>query len=464
MSQTADKLGRPAPFHPSFWTANVTELFERGAYYAMASFVVIYLGRLGMGAYWPSTLNGVLWSLVYFLPILSGTIADHVGFRRSLLVAFVLLGVGYAFMGAPVWVSGAVLADKAGSEVTTSVGVGVMVAIAMVLIGMGGSVVKPCVSGTVQKTAPGRATLGFAIFYMVVNIGSLFGRGVSYGVRTHFGLSHIFSVSMACIVVAFLVVLFLYREPQSAVPAAPSVRPRKSPAKILLDMVLVLRNPRFTLFLLVNSGFTFVYAQVYNVLPLYLEKVIENKPAVDIYTMANPAVIVAFQLLITRRFGRMKPVRSIVVGTVIIGLAMIINLVPLFVPGGPRSVVAGILPLGSLFVVLTVALIAFGELFAQARTYEYIGSLAPKGQEGLFLGYVSLPMAIGALTGGPVGALIFNEIMCKGAVKLPSGLLDPNPIRVSIGWILLMMVGFASAFFMWLYNRWISRSTPQEAQ
>ena len=71
----------PGGFPATFWTANVTELFERGAYYAMASFVVLYLGRLGLGNYWPSTLNGLLWTLVYFLPILSGTIADQVGFK-----------------------------------------------------------------------------------------------------------------------------------------------------------------------------------------------------------------------------------------------------------------------------------------------------------------------------------------------------------------------------------------------
>ena len=74
----------------TFWTANLMELFERAAYYSMASFVVIYLGQLGLGDYWPSTLNGLLWTLIYFLPILSGTIADQVGFRRALLLACVL--------------------------------------------------------------------------------------------------------------------------------------------------------------------------------------------------------------------------------------------------------------------------------------------------------------------------------------------------------------------------------------
>ena len=104
MAESAEK------FPKVFWSANVTELFERAAYYSMASFVVIYLGQLGLGNYWPSNLNGLLWSLVYFLPILSGTIADQVGFRRSLLVAFVLLAAGYTLMGAPVWFGGATLA------------------------------------------------------------------------------------------------------------------------------------------------------------------------------------------------------------------------------------------------------------------------------------------------------------------------------------------------------------------
>ena len=153
----------PKPFGRSFWTANLTELFERGAYYAMASFVVIYLSRLGMGDYWPSTLNGVLWGLVYFLPILSGTIADQVGFKRSLLVAFVLLAAGYFLMGYPVWFGGNILQEPSMQvvacdkmldlEFTATSSVIVPIVMAIILIGAGGSVIKPCISGTVQKTA-----------------------------------------------------------------------------------------------------------------------------------------------------------------------------------------------------------------------------------------------------------------------------------------------------------------------
>lgn len=514
-------------FPKVFWSANVTELFERAAYYSMASFVVIYLGQLGFGDYWPSNLNGILWTLVFFLPILSGTIADQVGYRLSLLVAFVLLGIGYVLMGFPVWFGGAALATTVGREFTASPGVVASIVIGILLIGAGGSVIKPCVSGTVQKVSGARATLGFAIFYMIINIGSLFGRGTGYVVRRGYGtstilevvvvcaiaaaglvylvnraveakaqgrgarmtgpflalvigagaviawivasaervetgssLSYIFGVAACASVAAFFVVLFFYQEP--ARPADEPAKPKRSVGRILVDMVLVLKNGRFTLFLVVMSGFWFVYNQVYNIFPLYAKRVIETNPAMDLYTAANPFVIVCLQLAITQYFGKMKAIRSIVVGTIIIGVSMLINVYPIYASGGMRVIVANWLPLGSVFVILTVALIAFSELFTSARMFEYIGSVAPKGQEGLFLGYANLPLALGSLTGGPVGAYIFNDIMAKGATTRPDGLLELVPAQNALGWVILMAVGFASAFAMWLFNRWLERH-PQQA-
>ena len=202
-------------FPGAFWSANVTELFERAAYYSMASFVVIYLGQLGLGSYWPSNLNSVLWTIVYFLPILSGAIADQVGFRRSLLVAFVLLAAGYVLMGVPVWFGGATLSPVIHKEFTASTGLVATVLVAILLIGMGGSVIKPCISGTMQKTAGTRATLGFAIFYMVINIGSLVGRGVAFVVRTGRGLPMTLAVVGICAVVAALLILVVHRSVES---------------------------------------------------------------------------------------------------------------------------------------------------------------------------------------------------------------------------------------------------------
>jgi dipeptide/tripeptide permease len=177
----------------------------------------------------------------------------------------------------------------------------------------------------------------------------------------------------------------------------------------------------------------------------------------DLYTAANPFVIVCFQLILSRSFGKMRPIRSMVVGTVIIAIAMLINVLPIYAAGGPQAVIANWLPLGSVFIILTVALIALGELFTSPRMYEYIGALAPKGQEGLFLGYANLPLAIGAWFGGPVGAFIFNEIMTRGATKRPDGLLELVPVNNMLGWVILMAIGFASAASLWLFNRWLEK-------
>ena len=117
MADAVTTAGAPVQKLPaSFWTANVTELFERAAYYSMASFVVIYLGQLGFGSYWPSFLNSFLWFLVFFLPILSGTIADQIGFRAGLLIAFVLLAAGYSLIGYPVWLGGSTLSETISQE------------------------------------------------------------------------------------------------------------------------------------------------------------------------------------------------------------------------------------------------------------------------------------------------------------------------------------------------------------
>ena len=468
MTELAAK--EPARFPEVFWTANITELFERAAFYSIASFVVIYLEELGFGKYWPSTLNGLLWTIVYFLPILSGTIADQIGYRRALLIAFVLLSGGYFLLGYPVWLGGATLAAEAGGQVSAGPAVVVPVLCGLGLVGVGGSFVKPCILGTAQKSAGSRATLAFAIFYMVVNIGSIVGRIVAFVVRRGKPLSLIFAVATCCALLGFFVVLSLFREP--AVPSAPSplAKPKRSVKRILLDMVLVLRNRRFALFLLVSSGFYFLYNQVYNVLPLYVKNAVELKPAMELYTAANPIVIVCFQLLVTKLFGKMKPIRSIIVGIVIIAASMAINLVPLFRAGGIRALSAVGIPLGSLFIVLTVASIAFAELFTAARTFEYIGALAPKGQEGLFLGYANLPMAIGSLVGGPVGAVIFNDVMARhareisvvGADGVPGKLLELEPLCAAQGWALLMAVGFASVLAMWWFHRLVEREATQD--
>ncbi len=439
---------KPSSFPATFWTANAIELFERGAYYAMASFVVIYLTEtLGMSPTFATFLNGsLLWGLIYFLPILSGTLADKYGFKRSLVVAFVMLSLGYLVMG------------NVQSFWPVGTNYAIPVLLGIVFIGLGGSIVKPCIAGTVQKTSGLRATLGFAIFYMVINIGSISGRAISYFVRSQLGIPAIFfPVAFAFAMAGLLIVLFIYREPQYVSDGKKDGQAvqKRTLAQALLGIVTVLRNWRFVFFLVVIGMFWILYVQLYNLIPLFLRWIDPEAP-VELYTLVNPIMIVSLQLVIARLARKWTPVRSIIFGVLVTTLGMLVNiLAPVFFADISLKVsvlrlgsVHALLPIAGIFLIVSIASMALGEMFASPRIYEYIGAIAPKGQEGLYLGYANLPVALGSIVGAPLGGRLF-EIFIANPVK--NG-LPANPSAI---WLIVAAMGLVSMTGLALYDRFL---------
>ena len=444
---------KPGAFPTTFWTANTIELFERGAYYAMASFVVIYLTEtLGMSPTFATFLNGsLLWGLIYFLPILSGTLADKYGFKRSLVVAFVMLALGYMVMGniQSFW--------PAGTNYTFPVLLGI------VLIGLGGSIVKPCIAGTVQKTSGLRATLGFGIFYMVINIGSISGRGISYFVRNQLGIPAIFfPVAFAFALIGLLIVLFIYREPQYVSDGKKDGQAvqKKTLVQALLGIVTVLRNWKFVFFLVVIGMFWILYVQLYNLMPLFLRWIDPEAP-VELYTLVNPIMIVSLQLVITRLAKKWTPVRSIIFGVLVTTMGMLVNILApvLFADISLKVSLLRfgsfhvLLPIAGIFLIVSIASMALGEMFASPRIYEYIGAIAPKGQEGLYLGYANLPVALGSIVGAPLGGRLF-EIFISNPVK--NG-LPANPTAI---WLIVAGMGLVSMVGLALYDKFLLQKKP----
>ncbi len=449
----------PAPkpkFPATFWTANTIEIFERAAYYAMASFMVIYLKEtLGMTPSFATFLNGsLLWGIIYFLPILSGTLADTYGYKKTLSIAFVMIALGYAVMGnlQAFWPGLAKTAPGAAMDYTIPAIVGIC------LIGIGGSVVKPAVAGTIQKTAGKRATLAFGIFYMVVNIGSITGRGFSYFVRTKLGIAAIFRYpSMIFALLGLVVVLFVYKEPQFVSDGRKDgqVVRKKTLGQAVLGIFTVLGNLRFVFFILVVGLFWFLYIQLYNLMPLYLRFIDPNAP-VELYTLANPVMIVAFQLLITRLAKRWTPVKSIMIGALVVTIGMFLNALPALIGVDHMRRVGGLglnLPVAGIFMLVSIAAMAVGEMTASPRIYEYIGAIAPKGQEGLYLGYQSLPIALASIIGGPLGGRLFetyiNTPVSEGRA--------PDMLTM---WLIIVAIGVASIVGLFIYDRLIIRKKP----
>ncbi|HLP60239.1 MAG TPA: MFS transporter, partial [Candidatus Deferrimicrobium sp.] len=298
-----------ASFPRTFWAANTIELFERAAFYAVASFVVIYFHEtLGMRPSLATFLNGsLLWGLIYFLPILSGTLADKYGFKRSLSVSFVLIALGYFVLGNVQKFWPGIIAAEAGKTIDYTV----PVVMGILLIGIGGSIVKPCIAGTVQKTSGKNATLGFGIFYMIINVGSMTGRGFSYFARINMGIPAIFTyVASVFALIGLLVVLFVYKEPEFVSDGKKDGQEvkKKTLFGALSGIIIVLSNLKFIFFLVVIGFYWFIYVQIYNLIPLFLRYLDPNAP-VEIYTLANPIMIVCFQLLITTLTKKWTPLK-----------------------------------------------------------------------------------------------------------------------------------------------------------
>ncbi len=141
-------------FSPMFWLVVMFEFFERGSYYGMMSILSVYLTEnLHFAKESVGLIKGTIQPLLYFLPIISGALADRFGYRRMLMAAFSLLGLGY-FLTA---------------QATTYA----LVFGALVVMGFGAGTFKPIISGTIARvTDKKNSTLGFGIFYWSINLGA----------------------------------------------------------------------------------------------------------------------------------------------------------------------------------------------------------------------------------------------------------------------------------------------------
>jgi len=70
-------------FERSFWVANISEVFERLAYYGSFASLANYLREtLNFPTEQTGTLTGIFGGMVWFLAIFGGAVADRLGLRR----------------------------------------------------------------------------------------------------------------------------------------------------------------------------------------------------------------------------------------------------------------------------------------------------------------------------------------------------------------------------------------------
>ncbi len=403
-------------FHPSFWIANGMELFERLAYYGQQIVFVIYLrNNLGFSESQSGTLSGIFGGMIYLLPILAGTLADKWGFRRAFTIAFSTLAIGYFAIGS--------MGMSAFSGIYGGSAPYWLLVVFLVLTAFGGSFIKPSVLGTVAVTTNEKTkSFGFAVYYWLVNAGAIIGPTIASFVCVSFGNEYVYLVSSLSCLAMLLVNLSLYREVESPGTGLP-----ESLGKKIANLFVVLGNFRFMIFLLIYALYWIPFWQEFIVVPYYITDYIDkNAPYQLVQSWGGAGAIILFQLPVNRLTKNLSTGNAILLGFAVSSLIWVI---------------IGIHPSIPMFVAGIVAF-SIGEMIQAPRYYEYISTIAPPGQQGLFQGYAFLPIALSRFIGDPVGGWLYQTSRATG-----------NPEYV---WFALIATGLAATLLMYLYNRFVA--------
>jgi proton-dependent oligopeptide transporter, POT family len=399
-------------FEPAFWVANITELFERLSYYAAFASLARYLHEaLQFPVQQASSLTGLFGGLVWFLAAFGGTVADRLGFRRALSLAYLILTCSYFLLGS---VNAAWL-----GPVRAQVPLFALVTFVLMLPALGIALVKPAVVGTTARASnPNVRSIGYSIYYTLVNIGGAAGPYVASSVHRHMSVENVFRVAAMSVFLMFFAVLLFFREPRRS-----SEIQTASVGQALNNFGRVLANPRFMLFLLIFSGYWIVYWQEFIILPLYVHDYINPNTDTELMLITGPLVVITLTIAVSVVARKLSSLSAIILGTIISALAWLILIAWPSVPGA----------------YFTLAGVALGELTQSPRYYEYISRLAPPGQQGTYMGFAFLPIGIGSLLGGVFGGALIHHF----------GEVTHQPQRI---WWAVVGAGVLTASLLWIYN------------
>jgi dipeptide/tripeptide permease len=407
-------------FERPFWVANISELFERLSYYAAFASLARYLNEtLRFPVEKATSLTGLFGGLVWFLAIFGGALADRLGFRRALSLAYLILSGSYFLLGS--------LQASWLAPIRNSMPLTLLVILVLMLPAFGIALVKPSVVGTTARASKENVrSIGYSIYYTLVNIGGFAGPYTASIVHRHLSVENVFRIAALSVFLMFFAVLLFFKEPRRAGEVQAT-----SMAQSAKNFLVVLSNPRFMLFLLIFSGYWIVYWQEFIILPLYVHNYVNSKADTELLLITGPLTVISLQVIVSLLTQKIPSFRAITLGTFISALAWIILIIH---------------PTVSM-VVLTLFAVSIGEITQSPRYYEYISRLAPAGQQGTYMGFAFLPIGIGAFIGGPFGGLLMHHF----------GEVTHQPVRI---WWVVTAVGVVTGLLLWIYDRTL---TPASA-
>jgi proton-dependent oligopeptide transporter, POT family len=447
-------------FERPFWIANISEIFERLSYYGAFASLALYLQeKLNFSTEQTGTLTGIFGGMVWFLAIFGGAAADRLGFRRALSTAYLILAVAYFLIGsiAAPWLA----------PVRNAVPLGLFVGFILILPALGVSLVKPCVVGTTARASKENVrSIGYSIYYTMVNIGGAAGPLFASWAHQHLGVENVYRVAALGVFAMFFFVLIFFREPRKVDDAPPPsiatvarnfcvvvgnyrlVLPVLGIALLLRIammsfsftvpwwiwvgmLALVLAGiSRFMWFLLIFTGYWIVFWQQYISLPGYIHGYVNGNASVEKVLVTDGVTVICLTLFVNFLIRKIPAFQAVILGTLITSVSWLILAF--------RPTVWG--------AILSIFVLALGEITQQPRYYEYISKLAPPGQQGTYMGFAFLPLGIGSLIGGWFGGTLLHHF----------GEVTHQPERI---WWVVTGVGLVTTVMLWVYDRFFRVAT-----
>lgn len=390
-------------FPKTFWIANTAELLERLAWYGFYMVFAIYLtaskdtGALGFSQVDKSYIMSLGTTLLYLLPVITGSIADKFGYKKILLISFVIYLSGFLMLGKATEFSSVFLL--------------------FLYVAVGGAFFKPVISATIAKTTDKKnSSIGFGIFYMMVNMGSFIGPLFTSQLRENSWYS-VFVFTAGVFVVNAILIFFFFKEPE-----------RKKSEKNFLNTIAesvsniftVLKDLKFLIFLIIIAGFWAMYYQLFYSLPVFIdqwvdtnvlfEKLYQISPAfaemvgtgqrtiaAEMLTNLDAMFIIIFQLLVSTLVMKFKPLNAMISGIMVAAFGLGL----MFMTMNP------------LFLISTMLVFAVGEMSSSPKITEYIGRIAPSDKVAMYMGTSFLPVALGSSIAGYLSGSVYTQISDK---------------------------------------------------
>ena len=400
-------------FERPFWIANISEIFERLSYYAVFAALARYLHEaLQFPTDQAASLSGVFGGAVWVMAIFGGALADRIGFRRALSLAYFILSCSYFLVGS--------IAAPWMAPLRTAIPLGLLVGVILFLPALGVALVKPSVVGTTARASKENVrSIGYSIYYTLVNVGSFLGPFLAGWVHEHMRVESVFRLAALSVFLMFIGVLIFFREPRRE-----EGKQTTSLRQVLGNFATVLGNWRFVLFLVIFSGYWIVFWQQYLILPIYIHDYVDATANTERILIADPLIVITLTVAVNALTRRIPSFRAIILGTLITALGWVV------IGAYPRVWAA----------VAALMIVALGEIIQSPRYYEYISRLAPTGQQGTYMGFAFLPIGIGSLIGGRFGGWLVHHF----------GEVQHEPQRI---WWTVTAVGVATAALLWIYDK-----------